>query len=893
MAIAKDRVMDRAYNHLGVEERLYEQWETSGAFRPAVPSGGRAEVEPFTIVIPPPNITGALHHGSAMFVTIQDVMIRWRRMQGRRTLWLPGTDHAGIATQNVVERALARDGKTRFDLGREAFVERVWEWKDEYGSRITQQLKRMGASCDWTRERFTLDPGLSRAVREAFVRLYEKGLIYRGTYIVNWCPRCATVLSDIEVDHVDTQGSLWHVRYPVEGQPDQFVVVATTRPETMLGDTGVAVHPEDERYARLIGKRLTLPLVNRSIPIVGDEAVEREFGTGAVKVTPAHDPTDYEIGKRHALEAINVMNPDATINESGGAYQGLDRLEARRRIVAGLEAGGFLVKVEPHAHAVAQCSRCDTVLEPRISEQWWVKMPPLAAPAIEAVRDGRIKIVPERFNRMYFDWLENVRDWPISRQLWWGHRIPVWYCDGCDATIVAREDPTACPTCGGAALRQDEDVLDTWFSSGLWPFSTLGWPDQTDDLAYFYPTSVLETGWDIIYFWVARMIMFGLEFMGEVPFEVVYLHGMVRHEDGSKIEKSNYRPGDDPLDVIEQYGADALRFTLATGSTPGNDLRLSLERVAGNRNFANKLWNAARFVVSATEGVELSPGLAVADDKLALPDRWIRSRVEATIGDVTRLLEAYNFGEAGRALYDFTWNELCDWYIEVAKLGLRSEDTERRRAVASTLYYVLERTLALLHPYMPFVTEEIWSHLPAAVRGDRTLLMEAAWPQAGERDEAAEARMRVVMDAIYAIRNARSEQRVEADRRVDAILVSAEAADLLREQATAISTLARVGKLEVHATLADRPAQALHLLAGPVEIYLPLAGMVDTAAEVARVEGEIKQAEEQRVRLETLLANPGFIGRARPEVVERERARMAETEERLAKLRQQRAALPG
>ncbi|HEY3111315.1 MAG TPA: valine--tRNA ligase [Chloroflexota bacterium] len=891
MAIAKDRVMGSAYNHLGVEERLYQEWETSGAFTPAVPAGGRAEIEPFTIVIPPPNITGALHHGSAMFVTLQDIMVRWRRMQGRRTLWLPGTDHAGIATQNVVERALASEGKTRFDLGREQFVERVWRWKEQYGSRITEQLKRMGASCDWTRERFTLDPGLSRAVREAFVRLYEQGLIYRGSYIVNWCPRCATVLSDIEVDHVEAQGSLWHVRYPVEGQPGRFVVVATTRPETMLGDTGVAVHPDDERYAGLIGQRLILPLVNRSIPIVGDDAVEREFGTGAVKVTPAHDPTDYEIGRRHALEMINVMNPDATINENGGVYQGLGRAEARQRVVSDLEAGGYMVKVQPHTHAIAQCSRCDTVLEPRISEQWWVKMPPLAAPAIEAVRDGRIKIVPERFTKMYFDWLENIRDWPISRQLWWGHRIPVWYCDDCGETIVAREDPSACPKCGHGSLRQDEDVLDTWFSAGLWPFSTLGWPEQTDDLRYFYPTSVLETGWDIIFFWVARMIMFGLEFMGEVPFETVYLHGMVRHEDGSKIEKSNYRPGDDPLDVIEQYGADALRFTLATGSTPGNDLRLSLERVAGNRNFANKLWNAARFVVSATEGIGLAPGLAVPAETLALSDRWIRSRVEATTAEVTRLLEAYNFGEAGRTLYDFTWSELCDWYIEIAKLGLRSNDAGRQRAVASTLHYVLKRTLALLHPYMPYVTEEIWRHLPEAVRGDRALLINAAWPQPGQRDGEAEARMQIVMDVIRAIRNARSEQRVEADRRVDAILVGAEAADLLLEQAAAISTLAKVGKLEVHATLPERPGQAIHLIAGPVEVSLPLAGMVDTAAETARLEAELRQAAEQQARIETLLANPAFVGRARPDVVERERARLAETRERQAKLEQQLADL--
>jgi valyl-tRNA synthetase len=871
-----ERAMDKTYDHRSVEQRLYRRWETSGAFTPEVPSGGRSEVEPFCIVIPPPNVTGALHHGSAMFVTLQDLMTRWRRMQGRRTLWLPGTDHAGIATQNVVEAALAKEGLTRFDLGRERFVERVWAWRREYGSRITEQLKRMGASCDWTRERFTLDPGLSRAVREAFVRLYEKGLIYKGTYIVNWCPRCATVLSDLEVDHVETEGKLWYVRYPFEGQPDRYVVVATTRPETMLGDTAVAVHPEDERYRDVIGQRVVLPLLERPIPIVADEAVERGFGTGAVKVTPSHDPVDYEIGKRANLPQINVMNPDGTINEQGGPYAGLDRFEARRRIVADLEARRLLERVEPHAHALAQCSRCDTVLEPRVSDQWFVRMGPLAEKAGQVVRDGRIRILPERFNRTYLNWIDNIRDWVISRQLWWGHRIPVWYCDGCGETIVARDEPERCVRCGGP-VRQDEDVLDTWFSSALWPFSTLGWPDQTPELGYFYPTSVMETGYDIIFFWVARMIMTGLEFLGDVPFRTVYLHGIVRHEDGTKISKSDFRPGDDPLEVIEQYGADALRFYLATASTPGNDLRLSLERIEGSRNFANKLWNAARFVMS-----QGAPPTSAGTSSLA--DRWIRSRVEATVGEVTRLMEEYSFGEAGRALYGFVWDEFCDWYIEIAKLALRSGEEGRRASAHATLFYVLERALRLLHPFVPYVTEEIWSYLPERVRGGRDMLMTADWPNAGEGDAEAEARMRTVMSVVQTIRTARAEQRVEAGRKIEAVLAAGRWRELLEEQGSVIRVLAGLGELRIEETVANPPEPALRLLAGEVGIYLPLAGMVDLAAEWRRLTAELEAARGQRQRVEQLLANPGFLERARPEVVERERARLAEATERVATL---------
>ncbi len=882
--------MDRAYNHLGVEERLYESWVASGAFSPDVPEGGREEVAPFCIVIPPPNVTGVLHHGSAMFVTLQDVMIRWRRMQGYRTLWLPGTDHAGIATQNVVESALAREGLTRFDLGREKFVERVWQWKEEYGSRIVGQLKRLGASCDWTRERFTLDAGLSRAVREAFVRLYERELIYRGSYIINWCPRCTTVLSDVEVEHVEQNGKLWFVRYPLQGDPDRFVTVATTRPETILGDTGVAVHPDDSRYSDVIGGLLVLPLVDRLIPVVGDAAVDVSFGTGAVKVTPAHDLTDYEIGARAKLPSINILNPDGTVNENGGIYAGLDRFAARDRVVADLEVGGFLVKVEDHVHSVTQCSRCDTVLEPRISEQWFVRMKPLAEPAIAAVRDGRTRIIPERFQNAYFQWMENIRDWVISRQLWWGHRIPVWYCDACDTKLVPREDPIACPDCGGP-LRQDEDVLDTWFSSALWPFSTLGWPDDTPDLRYFYPTSVLETGYDILPHWVSRMMMTGLAFMGEVPFRDIYLHGLVRHTDGTKISKSNYRPGDDPLEVIESYGADALRFTLVTGSTPGNDLRISLDRIEGGRNFANKLWNAARFVISSAQQGVVRTSDQISIEQLDASDRWILSRMNAVTADVERSLEQFSFGEAGRLLYEFVWNEFCDWYIEMAKLGLRSGDSERQKAVQSTLFAVLERSLLLLHPMIPYVTEEIWAHLPATIRDGRELLMTAKWPTAGVIDSDAERDMNLVMEVVRQIRNVRSEYKVEAHRKIDAIIVAGSAIELFVSQNAVIRQLAGLDKVRIESRLPEPPSRSLALIASAVEIYIPLAGMIDIETEMKRIRSEIEQARGQADRLDKLFANEAFVRRARPDVIERERTRQQENIERLATLEQQLLAL--
>ncbi|HUE75314.1 MAG TPA: valine--tRNA ligase [Chloroflexota bacterium] len=882
--------LPKAYNHADVEERLYQFWLERGYFTPTIDESQH----PFVIVIPPPNITGVLHHGSAMFVSLQDLMARWRRMQGRPTLWLPGTDHAGIATQNVVEAELAKQGVTRFDLGREMFVERVWEWKEKYGSIIVEQLKRLGASCDWTRERFTLDEGLSRAVRVAFVGLYEKGLVYRGIYIVNWCPRCTTTLSDLEVEHEERTGHLWYIRYPLVDDDDQpvsgeFVIVATTRPETMLGDTGVAVNPHDERYQHLIGQRVLLPRVGRLIPIVGDDAIQPEFGTGAVKVTPAHDPTDAQIGARHQLEPINVMNPDATINENGGRYQGMDRYAAREELLRDLETDGVLVKTEEHTHAVGECSRCGTVIEPRLSEEWFVRMQPLAEPALEVVRDGRIRIIPERFSRVYVNWMENLRDWPISRQLWWGHRIPVWYCDACDETIVRVEEPDHCPSCHGA-IRQDEDVLDTWFSSALWPFSTLGWPDDTPDLRYFYPTDVMETGYDILPLWVSRMIMFGLEFTGQPPFSDVYLHGMVRHTDGSKISKSNYQPGDDPLDVINMYGADALRFTLVTSSTPGNDLRLSLERVEGARNFANKLWNAARFVRRSSQQLGAEPTQAFKLDPidLVMADRWILSRANAVTAEVTRLLEDYLFGEAGRTLYDFIWGEFCDWYIEIAKIRLYGGADERARLTTqAVLHRVLDTIVRLLHPFMPFVTEELWQHLPH----EGESLMVAPWPEAGERDPEAEREMGLLMDIVRALRNARTEYKVEPGRKIEAICVAGDADAVIERESAIITTLASVQPLRIVRALAVQPEHALHLIAGGVEVYLPFAGMIDLAAEQRRLESDISQTTEQIERLRARLRDPQFVGKARADVVERERARLLDLEERQVKLSERRRAL--
>ena len=889
--------LPKQYDPGKVEKRIYDWWEEKGTFEPRL----NPRQQPFVISMPPPNVTGQLHLGHAITATMEDIMIRYHRMQGIPTLWLPGADHAGIATQNVVERELAKEGITRTDLGREKFVERVWQWKEFYLDRIDNQHRRLGVSCDWKRERFTLDEGLSRAVRTAFVRLYEKGLIYRGQYLVNWCPRCGTAISDLEVEHEEEASHLWYIRYPViteewdgprarwpePGWCDgatRFITVATTRPETLLGDSAVAVHPDDERFKDLIGLEAVLPGVERVIPILGDEVVDREFGTGAVKVTPAHDPTDYEIGKRHGLREIDVMTDEGTMNDNAGPYAGQERFACREQIVADLGATGTLVKVEPYAHSVGHCQRCATIIEPRISTQWFVKVKPLAEPAIEAVQDGRIRIIPERFSRVYYNWMENIRDWCISRQLWWGHRIPVWYCQGCGAEFAALEDPTTCPQCEGTELVQDPDVLDTWFSSGLWPFSTLGWPDETPDYAYFYPTSVLETGYDILFFWVARMIMLGLECTGQVPFHTVYLHGLVRNERGEKISKSlpdaaRY----DPINVIEEYGCDALRFALVTSSTPGNDSKLSPTRIEAARNFANKIWNATRFVLNAlddaAEGGEETWDL----EDQTLVDKWIISRSNRLIAEATRLIEAYQFGEAARQIQEFLWNEFCDWYIEMSKVRLYGDDSREKSVARRVLLYVLERSLRLLHPFMPFVTEALWQAVPH----DGPALIAAPWPQEGRIDEEAESLVGALMDVVRAIRNARAEYDVPAGKRIAATLVAGDRTPLFRQYSKVICSLAHVdeGALTISDSLAEKPAQALTLVEGGAEIYLPLGGMIDLDAERQRISEEMEALTQRIADAEIRLRNENFITRAPEHVVQRERDKRDELRERWSRLR--------
>jgi valyl-tRNA synthetase len=881
--------MPKVYDAGLIEQPLYEWWEQQGFFRPEIDT----ERDPFVISMPPPNVTGALHLGHAIMSSIEDALIRYHRLLGEPTLWVPGSDHAGIATQNVVERELAREGVSRHDLGREAFIRRVWEWKAIYHARITQQQRRLGISCDWERERFTMEEDLSRAVREAFVRLYERGLIYRGLYLVNWCPRCGTAVSDLEVEHTETETHLWHVRY---WTPDRSrsIVVATTRPETILGDTAVAVHPQDDRYSDLIGQQVVIPFVKRVVPIVPDDAVDSEFGTGAVKVTPAHDPVDYEIGRRHGLPAVDVMTDEGTMAEAAGPFAGLDTLECREQIVARLEVAGDLVKVEPYHHSVGHCQRCDTVIEPRISTQWFVKAKPLAEPALQAVRDGRLRIVPERFSRVYTDWLEGIRDWCISRQLWWGHRIPVWYCDECGAMITGREDPSLCPECGSSELTQDPDVLDTWFSSALWPFSTLGWPEDTEDLRYFYPTSVMETGYDILFFWVARMVMMGLEMTGDVPFHTVYLHGLVRDRNGNKISKSlpdvdQY----DPLLVIDEYGLDALRFTLLTGSTPGNDMKLALERVESNRNFANKIWQAARFVLGNL-GDEpdryAPPEEPIAPNALEDPmDRWIASRYHHLVEQVTRLLDAYQLGEAGRQLYEFIWGEYCDWYIEATKVRLRIESGESREVARRVLVYVLEGSLRLLHAFMPFVTEAIWQYLPH--RGEALIV--ADWPRIGPRDENAEKAADGLFDLVRAIRNARAEYDVEPNRWIAAMVAAGKQAAWLEDVRGVLSSLARVDpdRLTIAQDVATRPEKALTLVVGTIECYLPLADLVDLDRERERLQGEIADAESEIARSEKLLGNESFVNKAPPEVVGRERDKLVGHRERRRRLQERLATL--
>lgn len=866
--MTEEHNIPKVYDPASVEKKWYEFWEKNRYFH-AEPEPGK---KPFSIVIPPPNITGKLHMGHALDNTLQDILIRWHRMMGDNTLWMPGYDHAGLATQIKVEEVLKKEeGKTRFDLGREEFVKRVWAWKEEYGDRIINQLKCLGISCDWERKRFTMDEGCSRAVRETFVSLFEKGLIYKGTRITNWCVNCHTALSDIEVEHEDTPGHLWYVRYPVVGEEDTYLTIATTRPETIPGDTAVAVNPEDERYAKLIGKTLRLPILNREIPVIADSYVDTKFGTGAVKITPSHDPNDYEMGLRHNLPEIVVIGKDGVMTEEAGPFAGLERYECRKQIVARLKEEGYLVKIEEHSHAVGHCQRCHNIVEPLVSTQWFVKMQPLVKAAVDCVTDGRTQFVPERFTKNYTGWMENIHDWCISRQIWWGHRIPVWYCDDCGEMSASRTDLEKCPKCGSTHIHQDEDALDTWFSSALWPFSTMGWPDNTELLKQFYPTSVLVTGYDIIFFWVARMLIMGMEFMKEIPFEKVFIHGLVRDSQGRKMSKS-LGNGIDPLEVIEKYGADTLRFMLITGNTPGNDMRFYWERVEGTRNFANKIWNASRFALMNMEGYDKDAELA----PYTLADKWILSRLQDTVKDVTDLLERFELGEAGRAIYDFIWSEVCDWYIEIAKPRLYNKEAAAERATAQhVLATVLVSAMKLLHPYMPFITEEIYQCLPHEAES----IMISKWPVADESlvDPEAERGMNAIMDSIKAIRNMRAEVNANPGKKIPAImLVSEDLREVVAHNDSYIKLLGGIDNLELRPLNGEKPENAMAAVVTGIEVYLPLAGLIDVEKETQRLSKELAAMEKDLQRAGGKLNNAGFLAKAPEDVIAKERAKYEE-----------------
>jgi len=866
--MTEEHNIPKVYDPDSVEKKWYEFWEKNRYFH-AEPEPGK---KPFSIVIPPPNITGKLHMGHALDNTLQDILIRWHRMMGDNTLWMPGYDHAGLATQIKVEEVLKKEeGKTRFDLGREEFVKRVWAWKEEYGDRIINQLKCLGISCDWERKRFTMDEGCSRAVRETFVSLFEKGLIYKGTRITNWCVNCHTALSDIEVEHEDTPGHLWYVRYPVVGEEDTYLTIATTRPETIPGDTAVAVNPEDERYAKLIGKTLRLPILNREIPVIADSYVDTKFGTGAVKITPSHDPNDYEMGLRHNLPEIVVIGKDGVMTEEAGPFAGLERYECRKQIVARLKEEGYLVKIEEHSHAVGHCQRCHNIVEPLVSTQWFVKMQPLVKAAVDCVTDGRTQFVPERFTKNYTGWMENIHDWCISRQIWWGHRIPVWYCDDCGEMSASRTDLEKCPKCGSTHIHQDEDALDTWFSSALWPFSTMGWPDNTELLKQFYPTSVLVTGYDIIFFWVARMLIMGMEFMKEIPFEKVFIHGLVRDSQGRKMSKS-LGNGIDPLEVIEKYGADTLRFMLITGNTPGNDMRFYWERVEGTRNFANKIWNASRFALMNMEGYDKDAELA----PYTLADKWILSRLQDTVKDVTGLLERFELGEAGRAIYDFIWSEVCDWYIEIAKPRLYNKEAAAERATAQhVLATVLVSAMKLLHPYMPFITEEIYQCLPHEAES----IMISKWPVADESliDPEAERGMNAIMDSIKAIRNMRAEVNANPGKKIPAImLVSEDLREVVAHNDSYIKLLGGIDNLELRPLNGEKPENAMAAVVTGIEVYLPLAGLIDVEKENQRLSKELAAMEKDLQRAGGKLNNAGFLAKAPEDVIAKERAKYEE-----------------
>ena len=868
----------KAYEPREVEDRIYDFWLQGGYFHAEVDP----EKKPYTIVIPPPNITGQLHMGHALDETIQDILIRFKRMQGYSALWLPGTDHASVATEAKIVEAMKKEGLTKEDVGREGFLERAWDWKAKFGGRIVEQLKKLGSSCDWERERFTLDEGCSEAVKEVFVRLYEKGLIYRGERIINWCPHCKTSISDAEVEFDEHDGNFWHLRYPLTDGTGELRL-ATTRPETLLGDTAVAVHPDDERYKAYVGKTVTLPLVGREIPVVADEYVEMDFGTGVVKITPAHDPNDFEVGLRHNLPVINVMDEGAVINENGGKYQGMTREEARKAIVKDLDEGGYLVKVEPIKHNVGSCYRCGTVVEPRVSKQWFVKMEPLAKPAIDVVREGKIRLIPERMEKIYYNWMENIKDWCISRQLWWGHRIPAWYCEDCGETIVAKETPEKCPKCGGSHLHQDEDTLDTWFSSALWPFSTLGWPEKTPELSYFYPTDTLVTGYDIIFFWVARMIFSGLEHMGDIPFKTVFFHGLVRDAQGRKMSKS-LGNGIDPIGVIEKYGADALRFTLVTGNSPGNDMRFTEEKLESSRNFANKIWNAARFIHMNIDGFDVKNELP---ESLTLEDQWIVSALNTVTKEVTENLEKYELGIAVQKLYDFIWDQFCDWYIELAKTRLMAKD-ETSVGARQVLVWTFTSILKLMHPFMPYITEEIWQTMPhegeALMAADYPIYNEKyAYPQA-------EAEMHRIMETIRAIRNRRAEMNVPPSRRAK-VYVASSFEETFRKGAQFVARLAYASEVEVGEAFSI--PGAVTIVTADAKVYIPMDELVDKEAELKRLNKELETAQKQLDQVNAKLNNPGFTGKAPANVVEGARQNAQKLEDKIKMIASSIEALNG
>ena len=878
--------LNKTYDPKEFESRLYDEWMEKGYFA----SKPNKDKKPFTIMMPPPNITGQLHMGHALDHTLQDVLIRWKRMQGCETLWLPGTDHASIATEvKVVERIKKEEGKTKYELGRDEFMKRAWAWKEEFGGKIENQLKKLGDSCDWDRQRFTMDQGCNDAVKEFFIKLYEEGHIYRGHRIINWCPNCKTTLSDAEVEHEDQPGNFYHVKYFLKDS-DQFLEVATTRPETMLGDSGIAVNPNDERYADIVGKTAILPLVGRELPIVADEYVDMEFGTGVVKMTPAHDPNDFEVGLRHNLEEINVMNEDGTMNDKCGKYAGMDRYECRKAIIDDLKEEGFLIKIKEHDHAVGTCYRCHTTIEPRLSEQWFVKMDKLAEPAIKILNDKELQFVPDKFDKTYLQWLENIRDWCISRQLWWGHQIPAYYCQECGEVVVAREMPEKCPKCGCTHFKQDEDVLDTWFSSALWPFSTLGWPNNTEELNYYYPTNVLVTGYDIIFFWVVRMAFAAMFCMNEKPFSHVLIHGLVRDSQGRKMSKS-LGNGIDPLEIIDQFGADALRFTLITGNSPGNDMRFYMERVEFARNFANKLWNASRFVFMNWDE-EMMNGVTRSDVEanLTLADKWIISRANNIVKDVTHNMDKFELGMALQKAYDFTWSEYCDWYIEMVKPRLYGDDVEAKKAALYTLTYVLETILKLLHPFIPFITEEIFDHLPTA----NGMIIVSEWPEFKEEDNMAkeEAMMDVMMDGIRNVRNVRSEMNVPPSKKAKVIMVPSEdKLEAVEAGKDYFKTLASASEVEVRADEAGIPEDAVSVVIDGVKIFIPLDELVDFEKELERLNKEKAKLEGEIKRVNGKLSNQGFLAKAPHKLVDEEKAKKEKFEEMMKSVEERLASI--